>query len=578
MFHILVVEDDAKLRSLFCTVLNRSGYLTVPASGGREALELLDSEYIDLIISDIMMPGMDGYELIRTLRGNGYSLPILIITAKERFEDKQEGFQAGTDDYMVKPIDVNEMVLRVGALLKRARIATDRRIICGKTTLDYDALTVTVDGEETLLPQKEFYLLYKLMSYPNKIFTRQQLMDEIWGMDSTSDERTVDVHINRLRERFRDCDDFLIMTVRGLGYKVVKKKNFHLPKYWFYMLILSFVILSVMPLMAGFLVNLIANGEEGKIRFLQFNPLFPSLVFFLSSIFISFIISLVLWFKVLVPLGNLSQAARQVSKGDFSIKVETGKSLRELRELTDNFNRMVQELGSIESFRNDFVTNISHEFKTPLAAIEGYVTLLQEPSLTEEDRNEYIRIIMDSTKQLSSMAGNILMLSRLEKQEIVTGKTLFKLDEQIRQSLLMLEPLWENKYLDLDINLPPVRYFGNPALLMQVWLNLFQNAIKFTPAGGSISASMKLFPDFVEVVISDTGIGMDEETMRRIFEKFYSAGRELGRSGNGLGLSITKRILELSGGTITVESSPDEGSLFTVTLPLREPDVRSVME
>ena len=224
MFHILVVEDDPKLRSLFCTVLTRNGYLAVPASGGREALELLDSEYIDLIISDIMMPGMDGYELIRTLRGNGYSLPILIITAKERFEDKQEGFQAGTDDYMVKPIDVNEMVLRVGALLKRARIATDRRITCGNTTLDYDALTVTIGGEETLLPQKEFYLLYKLMSYPNKIFTRQQLMDEIWGMDSTSDERTVDVHINRLRERFRDCDDFLIMTVRGLGYKVVKSE------------------------------------------------------------------------------------------------------------------------------------------------------------------------------------------------------------------------------------------------------------------------------------------------------------------------------------------------------------------
>lgn len=224
MFHILVVEDDPKLRSLFCTVLNRSGYLAVPAAGGREALELLDSEYIDLIISDIMMPGMDGYELIRTLRGNGYSLPILIITAKERFEDKQEGFQAGTDDYMVKPIDVNEMVLRVSALLKRARIATDRRITCGNTILDYDALTVTIGGEETLLPQKEFYLLYKLMSYPNKIFTRQQLMDEIWGMDSTSDERTVDVHINRLRERFRDCDDFLIMTVRGLGYKVVKSE------------------------------------------------------------------------------------------------------------------------------------------------------------------------------------------------------------------------------------------------------------------------------------------------------------------------------------------------------------------
>lgn len=224
MFHVLVVEDDVKLRSLFCTVLNRSGYLAVPAADGKEALELLDTEYIDLIISDVMMPGMDGYELIRTLRGNGYTLPILIITAKERFEDKQEGFLAGTDDYMVKPIDVNEMILRVGALLKRARIATDRRITCGDTTLNYDALTVTINGEETLLPQKEFYLLYKLLSYPNKIFTRQQLMDEIWGMDSTSDERTVDVHVNRLRERFRDCDDFLIMTVRGLGYKVVKSE------------------------------------------------------------------------------------------------------------------------------------------------------------------------------------------------------------------------------------------------------------------------------------------------------------------------------------------------------------------
>lgn len=225
MFHILVVEDDMKLRTLFCTVLMNNGYCTVPAENGQRALELLDSEYVDLIISDIMMPGIDGYELIKTLRQNGYSQPILIITAKERFEDKQKGFLAGTDDYMVKPIDVNEMVLRVGALLKRAKIATERKIVCGATTLNYDALTVTLGGEEFLLPQKEFYLLYKLMSYPNKIFTRQQLMDEIWGMDSQSDERTVDVHINRLRERFKDCDDFQITTVRGLGYKVVKQES-----------------------------------------------------------------------------------------------------------------------------------------------------------------------------------------------------------------------------------------------------------------------------------------------------------------------------------------------------------------
>lgn len=222
MFHILVVEDDAKLRSLFCTVLTNNGYLALPAESGEKALSLLDSEYVDLIISDIMMPGMDGYELIDHLRTSGFTMPILIITAKERFEDKQRGFQAGTDDYMVKPIDVNEMILRVGALLKRAKIETEHRIVCQNTILDYDALTVTVNGQETLLPQKEFYLLYKLLSYPNKIFTRQQLMDEIWGLDSTTDERTVDVHVNRLRERFKNCDDFIIMTVRGLGYKAVK--------------------------------------------------------------------------------------------------------------------------------------------------------------------------------------------------------------------------------------------------------------------------------------------------------------------------------------------------------------------
>lgn len=224
MFNILVVEDDMKLRNLFCTVLLNNGYCAIPAESGLAALKILDTEYVDLIISDIMMPGMDGYELIETLRDSGYTLPILIITAKERFEDKQRGFLAGTDDYMVKPIDVNEMVLRIGALLKRARISTERKIICGKTVLNYDALTVTFNGEELLLPQKEFYLLYKLMSYPNQIFTRQQLMDEIWGVDSQSDERTVDVHINRLRERFKDCDDFQILTVRGLGYKVVKQE------------------------------------------------------------------------------------------------------------------------------------------------------------------------------------------------------------------------------------------------------------------------------------------------------------------------------------------------------------------
>ncbi|AIQ28287.1 heme response regulator HssR [Paenibacillus sp. FSL P4-0081] len=223
MFNILVVEDDAKLRQLFCTVLTRNGYQALPAVNGEDALDVLDKEYIDLIICDIMMPRMDGFELTRTLRDNNQQLPILMVTARENFADKQQGFLVGIDDYMVKPINVNEMILRVGALLRRAKIISERKIEWGETVLDYDTLTVIQGPESILLPQKEFYLLYKMISYPNKIFTKQQLMDEIWGMDSESDEHTVVVHINRLRERFRDSADFEIVTVRGLGYKAVKR-------------------------------------------------------------------------------------------------------------------------------------------------------------------------------------------------------------------------------------------------------------------------------------------------------------------------------------------------------------------
>lgn len=223
MFNILVVEDNADMRELFCTVLTDSGYRTIAATDGIEALDIMEREYIDLIVLDIMMPEMNGYELTKALRDANYDLPILMVTAKDQFEDMQRGFRVGSDDYMVKPINVKELVLRVEALLRRAKISAEKKITVGSTMLDYDALTVTVHGSETLLPQKEFYLLYKLLSYPGKIFTRQQLMDEIWGMFSETDERTVNTHINRLRERFCGCNDFEIVTVRGLGYKAVKK-------------------------------------------------------------------------------------------------------------------------------------------------------------------------------------------------------------------------------------------------------------------------------------------------------------------------------------------------------------------
>ena len=219
MFNILVVEDDSTLCQVMCAVLAKNGYRATGAHDGNEALDIIDREQVDLIISDIMMPNMDGYELTGELRDAGYEMPILMVTAKDRFEDKQKGFLLGTDDYMVKPIDMNEMVLRVGALLRRAKIATEHQLTFGNAVLDYDSLTVSRGDEHIQLPKKEFYLLFKLLSYPNKIFTRAQLMDEIWGIDSETDERTVDVHINRLRDRFRDWNDFEIVTVRGLGYR-----------------------------------------------------------------------------------------------------------------------------------------------------------------------------------------------------------------------------------------------------------------------------------------------------------------------------------------------------------------------
>ena len=223
MFNILVVEDDRTLLKIMGTVLSKKGYHVLPAENGQVALDLMEKEHIDMMITDIMMPHVDGYSLTSAVREGGFTFPILMITAKEKFEDKERGFGYGADDYMVKPIDVKEMALRVEALLRRAKISTERRITFGKVHLDYDMLTVQNESTTLELPAKEFLLLFKLLSYPGKIFTRQSLMEEIWGMDSNSEERTVDVHISRLREKFYHWEDFEILTVRGLGYKAVKR-------------------------------------------------------------------------------------------------------------------------------------------------------------------------------------------------------------------------------------------------------------------------------------------------------------------------------------------------------------------
>ena len=222
MLKILIAEDDRELCQLFSHVLVKNGYAVTAVDNGKEALDAIEKDYFDLIISDIMMPLLDGYELVRQLRESGNQTPVMMITARDAFDDMRQGFLSGTDDYMVKPINVNEMVLRVGALLRRSQMIHERRQIIGSTQMELDSLTVTWKGESQTLPQKEFMLLYKMISYPGKIFTRHQLMDEIWGYDNEGDTHTVDVHIGRLRERFRNNPDFKIVTIRGVGYKAVR--------------------------------------------------------------------------------------------------------------------------------------------------------------------------------------------------------------------------------------------------------------------------------------------------------------------------------------------------------------------
>lgn len=223
MFHILVVDDNKNTRRLMQAVLTNAGYSVSTAENGEAALEIMDKELVDLVVLDIMMPKMDGYEFTKLLREEDNELPILMVSAKQLPEDRRRGFIVGTDDYMTKPVDEEEMLLRIRALLRRAKIASEHRLTVGAATLDYNSFTVSRMGETIELPQKEFLLLFKLLSYPGKIFTRIQLMDEIWGADCETGWETVTVHIGRLRKRFESWDDFEIVSVRGLGYKAVKK-------------------------------------------------------------------------------------------------------------------------------------------------------------------------------------------------------------------------------------------------------------------------------------------------------------------------------------------------------------------
>ncbi|MBP3610014.1 MAG: HAMP domain-containing histidine kinase [Lachnospiraceae bacterium] len=296
------------------------------------------------------------------------------------------------------------------------------------------------------------------------------------------------------------------------------------------------------------------------------NPWMFLFLLILLCVFLAMVSSYYLVRKVFKPLEQISAASRRVAAGDFSSQLTYQGGFVELEETIRNFNRMVKELGSVEIMRNDFIADVSHEFKTPLSAISGYATFLQDPELTGEERNEYIRKIFFNIDKLNDLTENILRLSKLEHQQFLEDPVTYRLDEQLREAMVLLEPKWSRKNLELDLHLPEVSYTGHPALLFQVWTNLIGNAIKYTDNGGKIAVYLREKPNKIQVIVSDNGIGMSEETQAHIFDKFYQGDTSRKSQGNGLGLPLCREIVKKCSGELHVESTLGIGSVFIVNL------------
>lgn len=270
--------------------------------------------------------------------------------------------------------------------------------------------------------------------------------------------------------------------------------------------------------------------------------------------------------KVIKPMETLNEGTKQIAKGDFDVRLEYAGGIEELQNTIDNFNRMAEELGSVERMRKDFVASVSHEFKTPLSTMNGYATLLQDPDLTADERRELSKKLLFHINRFNDLAENVLRLSKLENQQYMEAPVRFALDEQIREAVVMLESKWAERDMELDIELPEMYYTGQKQLLFQVWMNLIGNAIKFTEPGGKIAICLEKKEREVEVRVSDNGIGMSRETMAHVFDKFYQGDTSRRAQGNGLGLAICKEIVERCGGAIEIESEEGVGTTFTVHL------------
>lgn len=346
----------------------------------------------------------------------------------------------------------------------------------------------------------------------------------------------------------------------------MKKKKKYNSRLWIYFALIVFSIMLSTALIMTFVAYFLF--QMGHLNKHNTNPLLPVTSLLFMSVIIGTSISLFVAKKILKPITNFSNATDEVAKGNFDIRIDEESPIEEIRDLSKNFNMMAHELSSIETLRNDFIVNVSHEFKTPIATIEGYATLLQDNNLSDTEHKEYSEMIIYSARQLNTLSSNILSLSKLENQEIILEKELYRLDEQIRQAIMMLEPDWGSKDLIFNINLIKTEYFGNESLLMQVWINLIGNAIKFTSHGGSIHIDLSEKDSYLIFEISDTGIGIDDSIINHIFDKFYQGDTTRKTDGNGLGLALVKRIIDLSEGSITVKSKVKEGTIFIIKLPI----------
>jgi signal transduction histidine kinase len=334
---------------------------------------------------------------------------------------------------------------------------------------------------------------------------------------------------------------------------------------------LVFIVFGIL-ILAGVVVYLIVYFVLNKdlFHYVEFNFSFSFIFALLLSLILGSAITYQVGKEILNPMMKLNHASKEVANGNFHLEVNVQTHIKEIEEIFMSFNQMVNELKSIEIIRNDFVANISHEFKTPLTAIEGYATLLQDNELSERERLQYVQMILGSTKQLSTLSSNILKLSNLENQGTITDKKMYRLDEQIREVLLFHEKSWSEKEIELQLELPKTVIYQNESLLIQVWSNLISNAIKFSSQKGQIRVSLTKKDEGIVVSVKDNGIGMTPQVKKHIFEKFYQGEPSRTREGNGLGLAMVHRIVCLCDGKIFVNSEPGKGSEFIVFFPIAE--------